>query len=117
MRAATAELHKSPARLCHRTRPAQNLRGLTHPQATDPARHRVPSMSSLESWTLGSHLAGGISHPTYRKGSGPGVIVIHEIPGITPAVLQFGEDVVARGFTVVMPSLFGRAGSEATVLE
>jgi dienelactone hydrolase len=74
-------------------------------------------MSSLESWTLGSHSAGGISHPTYRKGSGPGVIVIHEIPGITPAVLQFGEDVVARGFTVVMPSLFGRAGSEATVLE
>lgn len=51
-------------------------------------------MSSLESWTLGSHTANGITHPTYRKGSGPGVIVIHEIPGITPAVLRFGEDVV-----------------------
>jgi dienelactone hydrolase len=74
-------------------------------------------MSSLESWTLGSHTAGGVSHPTYRKGSGPGVIVIHEIPGLTPAVLRFGEDVLARGFTVVMPSLFGRAGYESTVLE
>jgi dienelactone hydrolase len=74
-------------------------------------------MSSLESWTAGSHTVGAITHPTFRKGTGPGVIVIHEIPGITPAVLQFAEDVVARGFTVVMPSLFGRAGAEATVLE
>ena len=43
--------------------------------------------------------------------------MIHEIPGITPAVLEFGQDLVARGFTVVMPSLFGRPGAEATVLE
>jgi dienelactone hydrolase len=45
------------------------------------------------------------------------VIVIHEIPGITPAVLEFGEDLVARGFTVVMPSLFGRPGAKATAFE
>lgn len=74
-------------------------------------------MRSIESWRLGTHTAGGITHPTYRKGSGPGVIVVHEIPGITPAVLAFGEDLVARGFTVVMPSLFGRPGAEPTVLE
>ncbi len=63
-----------------------------------PARLRTP----------GSHTADGITHPTYRKGSGPGVIVIHEIPGITPAVIAFAEQVAARGFTVVLPSLFGR---------
>lgn len=40
--------------------------------------------------------------------------MIHEIPGITPAVLEFAEDLVARGFTVVMPSLFGRPGAQAT---
>lgn len=74
-------------------------------------------MSSLETWVRGSLTAEGVSHQTYRKGTGPGVIVIHEIPGITPAVLQFAEDVVARGFTVVMPSLFGRPGAEATVFE
>ncbi len=74
-------------------------------------------MSSLESWTRAGHTAGGITHPTYRKGHGPGVIVVHEIPGITPAVLAFGEDLVARGFTVVMPSLFGRPGAEGTVVE
>ena len=70
-------------------------------------------MGLLDSWTPGSHTAGGITHPTYRKGSGPGVIVIHEIPGITPAVIAFAEQVAARGFTVVLPSLFGREEAPA----
>jgi dienelactone hydrolase len=64
-------------------------------------------MTLLETWTHGEHSFGGATHPTYRKGSGPGVIVIHEIPGITPDVIAFGEEVVAAGFTVVMPHLFG----------
>src|SRR3954453_5052646 len=50
----------------------------------------------------------GMPRPPYRKGSGPGVIVIHELPGITPTVIAFAEEVVASGFTVVMPHLFGR---------
>jgi dienelactone hydrolase len=66
-------------------------------------------MSLLESWAAGSHTHQGVSHPTYRKGTGPGVIVIHEIPGLTPEVIAFGEEVVAAGFTVVMPELFGTA--------
>lgn len=64
-------------------------------------------MSLLESWSPGSHTADGVTHPTWRKGSGPGVIVIHEIPGITPAVIGFAEEVVAAGYTVVLPHLFG----------
>ena len=35
--------------------------------------------------------------------------MIHEIPGLTPEVIEFGESVVAAGFTVVMPELFGEA--------
>jgi dienelactone hydrolase len=65
-------------------------------------------MSLLDSWTRGAHTADGVTHPTYRKGTGPGVILIHEIPGLTPEVIGFGEEVVAAGFTVVMPHLFGR---------
>jgi len=57
-------------------------------------------MSLLETWTRAEHEA--------EDGTGPGVIVIHEIPGITPAVIAFAEEVVASGFTVVMPHLFGR---------
>lgn len=64
-------------------------------------------MSLLESWTRGSHTYDGVTHPTYRKGSGPGVVVIHEIPGLTPSVIGFAEEVVAAGYTVVLPHLFG----------
>ena len=64
-------------------------------------------MTLLDGWTHGRHTAQGSTHPTYRKGSGPGVIVIHEIPGITPEVIGFAEEVVAAGYTVVLPHLFG----------
>ncbi|CAN5688741.1 dienelactone hydrolase family protein [soil metagenome] len=64
-------------------------------------------MSLLDSWTRDKFTADGRTYPTYRKGTGPGVIVIHEIPGLTPAVIGFGEEVVEAGFTVVMPQLFG----------
>jgi dienelactone hydrolase len=55
-----------------------------------------------------------ITRDTYRKGTGPVVIVVHEIPGITPAVERFADDVVAAGFTVVMPDLVGIAGQEVS---
>jgi dienelactone hydrolase len=64
-------------------------------------------MSGLESWTQGSHTYDGTTHPTYRRGTGPGVVVIHELPGITPRVIEFADDVVDAGFTVVLPMLFG----------
>ena len=64
-------------------------------------------MTLLDSWTRAEHTADGTTHPTYRKGSGPGVIVIHEVPGLTPKVIGFAEEVVAAGFTVVLPHLFG----------
>jgi dienelactone hydrolase len=36
--------------------------------------------------------------------------VIHEIPGVTPKVIEFAERVVDDGFTVVMPLLVGEVG-------
>lgn len=79
-------------------------------------------MSLLDSWTRGEHTADGTTHPTYRKGTGPGVIVIHEIPGLTPKVIGFAEELVAAGYTVALPHLFGTpeapmsAGAIAKVL-
>ncbi len=67
----------------------------------------VGDMSLLDSWERDVHAADGRTYDTFRKGTGPGVIVIHEIPGLTPEVIGFGEEVVAAGFTVVMPQLFG----------
>jgi dienelactone hydrolase len=73
------------------------------------------SSTLLDSWEQGSHTEGELTLPTYRKGSGPGVIVISEIPGITPAVIRFAEEVVEAGFTVVMPRLFGTPGAANSV--
>lgn len=71
-------------------------------------------MGHLDSWTQGEHAADGRTFPTYRKGSGPGVVVVHEVPGITPAVVGFAEEVVSAGFTVVLPHLFGTPGQGYT---
>ena len=72
-------------------------------------------MNLLDSWTEGSHTADGTTHATYRKGTGPGVIVIHEVPGIIPEVIEFADEVVTHGHTVVMPHLFGTPGKDASV--
>ena len=71
-------------------------------------------MTFPDGWTRGSHTYDGVTHATYRRGTGPGVIVIHEVPGITPEVAAFAEEVVDAGFTVVMPSLFGTDGAPMT---
>ncbi|GBD25630.1 hypothetical protein HRbin30_00954 [bacterium HR30] len=49
----------------------------------------------------------GIEHDVYRAGQGPAVIVIHEIPGLTPEVLRFAAYVREAGFRVYLPHLFG----------
>lgn len=64
----------------------------------------------LDGWERASFSAAGITHDTFRRGVGPGVVVIHELPGITPTVIGFADDVVERGFTVVMPDLVGTPG-------
>jgi len=73
-------------------------------------------MSAIDGWVLGQHTASGVTHPTYRKGTGAGVIVISEIPGITEDVITFSEEVVGQGFTVVMPHLFGTVVSPDSTL-
>lgn len=52
----------------------------------------------------------GRTHDVYRAGSGPGVVVIHEMPGLHPGVVDFGRVLIDAGHTVYLPSLFGRAG-------
>lgn len=66
----------------------------------------------LDGWMVGEFSAAGLTRQTFRRGEGPGVIVIHEIPGITPLVTRFANEVVERGFTVIMPSLIGTPGKE-----
>lgn len=53
----------------------------------------------------------GVTRKVYLTGSGPAVIVMHEIPGISPQVARFARWVREAGFTVYMPSFFGRDGA------
>ncbi|MEZ2297561.1 dienelactone hydrolase family protein [Variovorax sp. RCC_210] len=53
----------------------------------------------------------GIEKKVYLTGQGPAVIVMTEMPGISPHVARFARWVCDAGFTVYMPSLFGRDGA------
>jgi dienelactone hydrolase len=52
----------------------------------------------------------GVTKVVHVAGTGPGVIVMTEMPGISPHVARFSRWVRDAGFTVYMPSLFGRDG-------
>ncbi|MGN6753376.1 MAG: dienelactone hydrolase family protein [Intrasporangium sp.] len=67
-------------------------------------------MSALSVWDRGRHVSEGRAFDVYRRGAGPGVVVIHESPGLTPEVVAFGDELVDAGFSVALPHLFGSAG-------
>ena len=50
----------------------------------------------------------------FRRGSGPAVIVIHEMPGMHPLVVRFADHVAEAGMTVFLPNLFGTPGRPVT---
>lgn len=52
----------------------------------------------------------GARRDVYTRGDGPGVVVMHEVPGITPEVADFARRVADDGFTVFLPHLFGKPG-------
>src|SRR5450631_986383 len=53
----------------------------------------------------------GVAKVVHAAGTGPAVIVMTEMPGISPHVARFARWVRDAGFTVYMPSLFGRDGA------
>lgn len=57
----------------------------------------------------------GAQRIVYQRGSGPGVVVIHEVPGITPEVARFARRVADAGFSVYLPSLFGSPGKPFSI--
>lgn len=59
----------------------------------------------------------GLVKRVYVAGTGPAVIVMHEMPGISPQVARFARWLRDAGFTIYMPSLFGRDGAVPQVDE
>ncbi len=72
-------------------------------------------ISALDGFTETTFTHDDATRPVFRSGSGPAVVVITEIPGITPDVADFARRVVDVGCTAVLPSLFGVPGREASV--
>jgi len=65
---------------------------------------------SLEDMVPNELTFDGETKRVWTSGAGPAVVIMTEIPGISPHVLRFARWVRDAGFTVWLPSLFGRDG-------
>ncbi|WP_029114236.1 dienelactone hydrolase family protein [Mycobacterium sp. URHB0044] len=67
--------------------------------------------ADLTGWSVEPFTGAGFTYDVYRRGEGPGVVLIPEMPGIHPGVLALGNHLVDNGFTVACPSLYGTPGA------
>jgi dienelactone hydrolase len=72
-------------------------------------------MAVLDGFTKTQFTYDGATRDVYRAGTGPGVVVMSEMPGITSKVAEFAQRVVDAGFTVAMPHLFGEDGKAPSI--
>jgi dienelactone hydrolase len=77
----------------------------------DLSKPRAPD-GDLDTYVRSEFSDGVVSHPVFRKGDGPAVIVITEMPGISPQVLGFADRIVKSGLSVALPDMFGTAGRD-----
>ena len=63
----------------------------------------TPAADVLAGWVSAPFTAAGVTHDVYTRGSGPGVVLLPEIPGMTPQVMGLANHLVDAGFTVAVP--------------
>ena len=71
----------------------------------------VHEADPLDDFTPREITLDGVTKVVHVAGAGPAVIVMTEMPGISPYVARFARWVRDAGFSVYMPSLFGRDGA------
>ena len=82
-----------------------------------PARDPAPTRTDpLEDFERREVELVGVRKLVFVAGKGPAVIVMTEMPGITPQVARFARIVRDAGFTVWMPNLFGEPGRPMSAL-
>jgi dienelactone hydrolase len=79
--------------------------------ASSPSCTDVTAADSLADFTRRTITCEATAKVVYVTGSGPAVIVLAEMPGISPHVARFARWVREAGMTVYMPSLFGTDGA------
>ena len=72
---------------------------------------RIDADDPLDDFAARDIALDGSAKRVYTAGRGPAVIVMTEMPGISPEVARFARWVRDAGFAVFMPSLFGRDGA------
>jgi dienelactone hydrolase len=82
----------------------------------DEAEYIVNTVTPLDDFSVAEFASGGVSHRVYRKGAGPDVLLIHELPGMTPQFIGLARTIDEAGFTVHLPLFFGEPGERHTVL-
>lgn len=55
------------------------------------------------------------SRIVFKKGKGPAVILMHEIPGIHPGVIRLANAFCDSGLSVWLPSLVGKPGKKSSI--
>jgi hypothetical protein len=68
--------------------------------------------TSVGDFSINEFSSNGISHRVYLKGVGPDVLLMHELPGMTPQFINLARTVADAGFTVHLPLFFGEPGQE-----
>jgi len=84
---------------------------LTRAGSTPMPKRSMKQDDPLEDFKRRLIALDGVTKAVHVAGSGPAVIVMTEMPGISPYVARFARWVRDAGFTVYMPSLFGRDGA------
>jgi dienelactone hydrolase len=85
-----------------------------HETAGPASGRRLDRPDPLDDFSPRELTFDGTTKRVHVAGRGPAVIVMAEMPGISPHVSRFARWVRDAGFTVFMPSLFGRDGAVAT---
>src|SRR5262249_16275302 len=95
----------APDRIARGGRAWSNL-GMSAPNPT-----KAPT-GDLSTFTAEEFTHEGVAKTIYRKGTGPGGVVITELPGMAPTGPGFADRGVGVGCTAVLPNLFGTAGRD-----
>jgi dienelactone hydrolase len=76
---------------------------------------KVTDRDALEDFERREVTLLGVTKRVYIAGTGPAVIVMAEMPGISAHVARFARFVRDAGFTVWMPALFGTEGGPISI--
>ena len=88
-------------------------RPANHEEAGPAHGRRLDRADPLDDFVARELTFDDVPKIVHVAGTGPAVVVMAEMPGISPHVARFARWVRDAGFTVYMPSLFGRDGAVA----